>query len=262
VKIVRSATLAFTEASTALSVPLSLQARLVLAYYDAVNQKVDTDDEAYVTKTARTIYSSYDDSATALRENIDLLARKMEIYIDWASDFGHDPSKNNPTIADQMNVALLAASDCDKDIPFANGNTIRLKDKSGNPLKDQSGNPIQIDWYSAKHHVVTIGYCFDDTHKLAEPVRQWASKSPVDPARKADMMNPQKIDLAGRLSKLDARLNAFMNLTMYGIDQVRDKYRPDGFTCHVPILREATEFVGSVFSKFFNQRRLCMPIRT
>jgi hypothetical protein len=176
----------------------------------------------------------------------------MEIYIDWASDFGHDPSKNNPTIADQMNVALLAASD--KDIPFANGNTIRLKDKSG--------NPIQIDWYSAKHHVVTIGYCFDDTHKLAEPVRQWASKSPVDPARKADMMNPQKIDLAGRLSKLDARLNAFMNLTMYGIDQVRDKYRPDGFTCHVPILREATEFVGSVFSKFFNQRRLCMPIRT
>ena len=39
---------------------------------------------------------------------------------------------------------------------------------------------------------------------------------------------------------------------MDAIDQVRVKYRPDGFFCHVPIAREA---IG-LFS------RACTPVRT
>jgi len=249
-----AATSAFTETSTALSVPLSLQERLVFAFRDAVNEKVDANDDAYVTKSARAIYTGYDEAYTTLRENIDLLARKTEIYIDWASDFNHDPNASNPSIADQITVSLLGTSnfDCDKDLPFANGTTVQLKDRSGVPLKDKSGNPLQVDWYSAKHHVVTLAYCFDDTHKLVEPARQWASKSQVNPVRKADLLNPQKIDLAGRLNNQEGRLNAFMSLTMDAIDQVRVKYRPDGFFCHVPIAREA---IG-LFS------RACTPVRT
>lgn len=94
-----AATSAFTETSTALSVPLSLQERLVFAFRDAVSEKVDTDDDAYVTKIARAAYAGYDDAYTALRENVDLLARKTEIYIDWASDFGHDPNASDPSVA-------------------------------------------------------------------------------------------------------------------------------------------------------------------
>ena len=259
-----AATLAFTETSTALSVPLSLQERLVFAFRDAVSEKVDTDDDAYVTKSARATYAGYDDAYTALRENVDLMARKMEIYIDWASDFGHDPNASDPSAADQITVTLLGASnfDCDKDLPFANGSSVPLKDKSGNPLKDKNGNQLHVDWYSAKHHVVTIGYCFDDTHRLVEPVRQWASKSQVNPVQKADLMNPQKINLIGRLDNQEARLNAYMSLTMDAIDQIRVKYRPTGFLCHVPIVREGYDLFSRVFSSLFNNLRACTPVAT
>jgi hypothetical protein len=254
-----AATATFTDTSTALSVPMSLQERIVFAFRDAVNEKVDNDDDAYVTKSARVIYANYDTAYTALRENIDLLARKTEIYIDWASDFSHDPNANDPSIADEINVALLGTSnfDCDKDMPFANGSSVLLKDKSGNPLKDKSGNQLQLDWYSAKHHVVTIGYCIDDTHMLVEPVRQWAAKSQVNAARKADLLNPQKINLIGRLSNQEARLNAFMSLTMDAIDQIRLKYQPNGFSCHVPIVREA---IDQFYRHFFSPPRPgCSP---
>jgi len=259
-----AATSAFTETSTALSVPLSLQERLVFSFRDAVNEKVDTDDDAYVTKSARATYAGYDDAYTALRENVDLLARKMEIYIDWASDFGHDPNASDPSVADLITVALLSTSnfDCDKDLPFANGSSVPLNDKSGKPLNDKSGNQLHVDWYSAKHHVVTIGYCFDDTHKLVEPVRQWASKSQVNPVQKADLMNPQKIDLIGRLNNQEARLNALMSLTMDAIDQIRLKYRPTGFLCHVPGVRESYDLFSRLFSRFFNNLRACTPILT
>jgi hypothetical protein len=242
-----AATSAFTETSTALSVPLSLQERIVYSYYDAVNQKLDTDDNAYVTKSARAIYAAYEDSYTSLREHIDLLARKTEIYIDWASDFGHDPNANNPAVADPINVSLLSAYnfDCDKDMPFADG-------KTNVQLKDKKGNVLTIDWYSAKHHVVTMGYCLDDTNKLVEPVRQWASNSSVNAARKADLLDPQKIDLMGRLNNQELRLNAYMSLTMDAIDQIRLKYQPNGFFCHVPVVREA---IG-IFS------RACTPVQT
>jgi hypothetical protein len=248
-----AATSAFTEASTAFSVPLSLQKGMVSAFYDAVDQKLDTDDDAYATKNGRSLYAGYDAAYTALRQNIDLLGRKVEIYIDWASDPDHEPNWSNPT-GDPVSVDFLGTTkfDCDNDLPFANGASVELKDKSGKPLTDKAGNPLAVDWLSAKHHVFTMAYCFDVTHKLMEPARQWASKSQVDLARKADMMK-QKTDFIDRLNKQELRLNNFMSITMNAIDQVRVNYRPTGFICHVPIFREVFNHVGQIE---------CTPVRT
>jgi hypothetical protein len=52
----------FTDASTALSGPLSLQERLISGYFAAVNQKADTDDTAYVTKSTRAINGPYEEA--------------------------------------------------------------------------------------------------------------------------------------------------------------------------------------------------------
>src|SRR6516225_5144154 len=99
---------AFTDASTALSRPLSLQERLILGYFAAVDQKVDTDDTAYMTKRTRAINGPYEDAYTALRQNINLLARKVEIYLDWPSNPLHDPAINGlSATADPINNSSL-----------------------------------------------------------------------------------------------------------------------------------------------------------
>ena len=131
-----AATAAFADVSQALSTALSLQERLIFGFYDAVNQKVDTDDDAYVTKSARAINEKYETQYTALRENVNLLARKMELYIDWPSWPLRDLGAQNLPTADAVNLSLLGAHDfaCDKDdtMPFENGAaTLPLRDPSG-----------------------------------------------------------------------------------------------------------------------------------
>ncbi len=238
---------AFTDASTALSIPLSLQERLIFGYAAAAEETVDTDDDAYVTKSTRAINGNYEDSYTALRENINLIARKMEIYLDWASNIQRDPAKPGAPTADPINISLLGAYnfDCDKDddMPFEKGEaTLPLKDPDGK-LRD-----LTVDWNSAKHHVFTIAYCFEFTHKHMKTVRQWASKSRVDRAQREDFIK-QFPSLKKRLDNQVVRLNIFMGVAMNEIDRVRVKYRPNGYWCSVPIVREA-----------LGQK--CTPIRT
>ena len=98
---------AFTDASTALSGPLSLQERLISGYFAAVDQKVDADDTAYVTTSTRAINGPYEVAYTALRQNINLLARKVEIYLDWPSNPLHDPAINVSASADPINNSSL-----------------------------------------------------------------------------------------------------------------------------------------------------------
>jgi hypothetical protein len=134
--------------------------------------------------------------------------------------------------------------DCDKNMPSFDkeNSTLHLKKKD---------SKLDVDWYSAKHHVLTIQYCFDITHKFMEPVRQWASMSPVDPAKKGEFLD-KKSSIQDRLDKQVLRLNAFMSVAMSEIERIRVKYRPNGFVCNVPGVRET---IG-IFS------RRCTPIRT
>ena len=77
---------AFTDVSSAMSKAITLQQFLYFNYRDALNAKIDGDDRALEAKNARNLYPQYDELRTALRENIDLMARQVEITLDWASD--------------------------------------------------------------------------------------------------------------------------------------------------------------------------------
>jgi len=242
-----AATSAFSEVSNALSVPLTLQERLIFGFFDAVEQKVENDDDAYVTKNARAIYENYETAYAALGQNINLLARKMEIYLDWPSDLQRDPAKPGAPTADPINLSLLDAHnfDCDKDdtMPFGKGDaTLPLRDPSGELRK------LTVDWNSAKHHVFTIAYCFESTHKQMRTVRQWASKNHIDHAQIEEFIK-QFPALKKRMENQVVRLNIFMGVAMNEIDRIRVKYRPNGYWCNVPFARE-----------LLGQK--CTPVRT
>ncbi len=156
------------------------------------------------------------------------------IYVDWASDTSRDPAVSVPPTADPISISALGTFnfDCDNELPaFATG-------KSVLELKNNAGNALDVDWYSAKHNVLTIYYCFYVTHQLMKAARQWASASPVDAGEKSKFIK-QKDLILNRLSNQVFRLNAFMGLVLNEIEEVRVRYRPNGFWCSVPGVREA-----------------------
>src|SRR5262249_19519535 len=83
---------AFAEVSGALSTAMNLQQMIEADFRRALAQNVDADDTAFVTVSGRRLYQPYLDAQNSLKETIDVLARKMEIFVDWASDLTHDRS--------------------------------------------------------------------------------------------------------------------------------------------------------------------------
>ncbi len=241
-----AATAAFTETSNTLSIAITLQELLFYDFAHAVELHANNDDGALTSKNAHELYKPYEDAFSGLHENINLIARKMEIYLDWASDIGRDPATDTALGVDPISTSLLGVYnfDCDQDMPtFESGKSTLHKEKDGKGL--------DVDWYSAKHHVLTIEYCFDVTHKaLMEIVRQWASQSSLDQNVVAKFFTDKTVDhLQARLDSEVVRLNAYMSLAMSEIERIRVKYRPAGFWCSVPGVREA-----------IGQR--CAPVRT
>jgi hypothetical protein len=230
----KAATDAFTEASVALSTPLSLQERVVFGYFDSLDQGVDKKPNAYVAKNARALSAPYESAYTDLRERIDLLARRVEIYLDWPSDRNHDAANNVSPIADPINRSAFGtySFDCDNDMPnFTRaGSRVKLFNK------DRTDS-IELDWYSAKHNVLAIYYCFNLMQGQIRPIREWGANITLDPAEQRSF-NEKKKDIESRLTKQIVRLNAFLGLAMNSIDQIRAKYRPHGYVCSVPGVRE------------------------
>ena len=242
---------AFTDASTTLSRPLSLQERLIFGYFAAVDQKVDTDDTAFVTRSTRAINGPYEDAYTALRQNINLLARKVEIYLDWPSNPLHDPAINVLATADPINNSSLLGTynfKCDKDMPAFGKDKSTGKDLSNIELTSDDGKTINLDWYSAKHQALAIYYCFYAEHEAMKPVREWASGMKLDPTERTKYIDRKK-SIEDQLNNQVLRLYNFMGLAMNEIDEIRVKYRPNGYWCSVPGVRE-----------YFGQE--CKPIRT
>lgn len=243
-----AATAAFIDTSTALSTAITLQGMLFYDFLRASKLKASGDGNALATKDAQQLYKSYDDAAAALGENINLIARKMEIYIDWASDLDRDPAAQTTFGTDPISTSMLGAVDfdCDSDMPNFDPANHAITRKKGRTR-------LSIDWYSAKHHVLTIAYCFHVTHQVSmELVRQWASQSTLDPAAMtAFFANGSADRLQTRLDSEVVRLNAFMSRAMNEIEHIRVKYRPNGLYCSLPGVREA---VG-----LFSNR--CTPLR-
>jgi hypothetical protein len=248
-----AATQAFADASSALSVPLALQKQLISGYHNAIATNTDSDNAAYETANAHSIYKSYTDAYRSLSENYNLLARKMELYLDWPSNLTRDPATDSAPTTDIINMSLLNTYgfDCEDDMPSFQRVDPEDKNKNDSQVElPHHGKPVlTVDWYSAKHNVLAIETCFEITHEAMTPVRQWASGSTVDQVARTKFINTNFDIFSKRASNQVLRLNAFMSLAMYDIDKIRVKYRPNGFLCSVPIVR------GALGKK-------CMPVRT
>jgi hypothetical protein len=230
-----SATQVFAEASTALSSAISLQQQLINYFYAAVPNGVYKDDGAYPTASARAMYKDYVDSYTSLHQNYNLLARKAEIYLDWPSDPTHDAATNTGPNVDPFNMSTLGEFDfnCEKYLPNFAPDKVRI------PLTDQhDGTTATLDWNSAKHHVLTMQYCFDVTHKKLTGLLEWASKSTIAQADWDYLTNKdtQELFQKTRANNQALRLNAFVGVAMGHIEAISARYRPNGYWCSVPIV--------------------------
>jgi hypothetical protein len=245
----------FTEVSTTFSKAIILQQTLYFDYQDAIKFGTLKNETALETKNARAIYQEYYSLRTKLRESIDLLARKMEIDLDWPSDIERDAANVKTIGSDPMNRIALGAYnfDCDgaKYKPSFDPKNFTADVPPPESLLKENPEalPLGIDWRSAKHHLLTLYFCFNQTHGNIEAVREWASNSFISDAAQEKF---SKYDIRSELDGIAIRLNAFMTLTMRDIEVIRVKFRPRGWYCHVPIVREIVDTSG----------KICMPIRT
>ena len=221
-----AATDTFKQTATTLSTAITLQSLLFYDFFHGATLKAGDDKNALTSKNAQDLYKPYEDAAAGLHENVNLLARQVEIYLDWASDLSRDPATNTSFNIDPISTSLLGTVgfDCDDDMPKF-GKDDHTIDK---PYGKKS---LTVDWYSAKHNVLTIAYCFDVTHKTyMETVRQWASQSSLAKDQIAAFFSAGKDkNLQARLDSEVVRVNDFMSRAMNEIEGIRVKYRPTGF---------------------------------
>lgn len=235
-----------SEITTALSNAATLQQRLISDFYAALVNDSYKDDGAYLTTDAREMYKSYLGAYLSLHQNYDLLARKAEIYLDWPSDRNHDAETNTAPNVDPLNISTLGkfGFDCEKYMPtFAEGT-------APSPLTNKDDHSVvYLDWNSAKHHVLSMEYCFNVTHQGSRAAMEWASKNHIDPTDFQNMTNNEELLNKTRPTNQVLRLNKFIALAMGDIERMRVRYRPNGYWCSVPGVREWIE------------REKCLPVR-
>ena len=272
-----AATKTFVDISNAFAEGQMLQELIFYNFKTSLNPKNDAGDKQMTTQAGTGIFPKYTNARTGLRQNASVFAHKAELYIDWASDLGRDPAAPRVLDQDPLTEALLGTYNFDCDAaanlpqlaptgPAPPGSpatcsagpprqlasqTVNLCARDGNGRIDTGKAPVTIDWQSAKHHVLTLHYCFEQAHRQIVTARIWASNNTVTDERATTFRNEQDRYEAS-LDKQVVRLNAFMSLTMGHLERIQLKYRPAGFVCHVPLLRDA---IGLFSSK-------CTPLGT
>jgi hypothetical protein len=114
----------YADISTMFSKAITLQQYLFFDYRDSVKSNADGDDHAIYAKNAHAIFQPYDDLRISLRENIDLLARKVEKDLDWNSNTLRDAAKVKTIGTDKVTRLALGhydfACESDKYMPSFN----------------------------------------------------------------------------------------------------------------------------------------------
>lgn len=251
----KSAETTFTEVATTFATAVTLQQILFFSYRDAIKANKETDDKSLEFKNARAVYEKYAELHTSLLENIDLLARRVEMNLDWASNTNRDAADPGQVGADPISRIKLGAYNfnCDspKNMPdFDTGYVeLRAEDDAGKPRTDMP--PLHIDWYSAKHELLTMYVCFEYNHRLLAAARQWAAPSTIDPAAK-ERFKTRFSDMNESLDGEAFRLHSFLILAARRIEGIRVKFRPSVWYCHMALVRQIVD----LYSK------KCTPIRT
>ena len=91
-------------------------------------------------------------------------------------------------------------------------------------------------------------YCFEAAHDKLAAARQWASGSDRDAAKESEILEREK-EINAQLDDLAGRVSAFSSLALHQMERIRVKYRPVGFWCSVPLVRNIPSLN-------------CFPIRT
>jgi hypothetical protein len=123
-----AATATFTEILARILRSAGPAANPVFRFHPRRPRQIDESDQALATKNARAISEHYEKARIALRENIDVLTRKAEVYIDWASDTWRDPADKRNVDGDPLSRQVLRdyAFDCSDKYNFpAFGNVNR-----------------------------------------------------------------------------------------------------------------------------------------
>lgn len=278
-----AATTTFMDISNAFSEAQTLQQLLYFNFAAALDDQSESNPQALTTKNGREIFPSYEHARALLRQNSDILARRAEIYIDWASDLNRDPAETRTPNTDPLTQPLLGAYnfDCEDSGNFPHFENVTDKKKTGfqnpdqNPcvVEDQKNydpdksyinlcarrdgkivpnkSSITIHWYSTKHQVMIMHYCFQVAHARLAAAREWASQSDLSEQKKARFL-AERDQARAELDNEVIRLNAFMSLAMFQIEKIRVKYRPVSFVCHVPLVSYVTNLIDGS----------CSPIRT
>jgi hypothetical protein len=270
----------FSEISHPFSEMQALQQTLYIDFARAFGEKSSASDKAQATKEAQAISERYEKARNELRENIDLLTRKAEIYIDRASDPYRDPAEKHNVDPDPLSRRVLRNSDfdCSNKFYFPAFGNVDLPDDD-TPAKEVADDQYcaipekrsiddktkpkdasirictgpndkaakRINWYSAKHHVLTMHHCLESAHDRLAAARQWASGTARDGAKESDILQGEEIN--DKLDDLAGRINAFNSLALYQMERIRVKYRPSGLWCNVPLVWNISSLN-------------CFPIRT
>lgn len=274
-----SATATFVEISNAFAEAQMLQQLIFFDFADSLSDSADAGDKGMVTQAANDSFPNYLKARSALRQNSGVFAHRAEIYIDWASDLDRDPAAQSTLDSDPLTETLLGNYNFDCDAPanfprfgaagnptaptsatvacsagnMDNGDAQRTHlcaRRADTGTIDPAKPPITIDWRSAKHHLLTMHYCYEIAHTQIATARVWASKNNVSD-EKIKTFRENEATYKSSLTNQVMRLNAFMSLAMSELERIRVKYRPSGFLCHVPLVRDAI----SLFSP------RCTPVR-
>jgi hypothetical protein len=219
------ATETFVEVSAELASAMNLQQLIYFNHKQAVNENVDNKKDSLQYRNANKVCEEYFTARTGLRRHVDLLARKMEMFIDR-------PSVPEPTVS-PLRIVLQ-----DPIVPAPVATNLDALQQSGFDcaahlpkfgVRDIAG----IDWFSSKHHVVTFYHCLEKIHSRIYISRAWASGAAVDDDdRKKFKEEDRQTRTESMLNDQITRLNAFMVLAMRRIEDIRQKNRPRGFVCH------------------------------
>jgi hypothetical protein len=259
-KQISDAQTTYADISATLSKAITLQQYLFFDYRDAVAENRDGDEHAMEAKHARSIYQPYDDLRVSLRESIDLLAHKVETTLDWRSNPWRDAA-TAPIGDDPMTRLALGHYDfeCDSEkyMPcFELGHTKVDVPPSKAVLKDiPNAKALGLDWYSSKHQLLVLYYCFEVLHRRIATPLAWAAPGTVSAEAKKDFRDKSQATLES-LNREAVRLNMFMTLAARRVENIQVKFRPRGWYCHIPVLREVLDGVTGIWSA-----GLCMPLR-
>jgi hypothetical protein len=277
----QDATKAFVDISDAYAEAQMQQQVLYFNFSATEDDTADAGNKALTTAAAKDVYPAYVKSRDALRQNSNIVARKAELYIDWAANLERDAADTLAIDGDPLKETLLGDYnfDCDAKDNFAHFELPAAGDKpdkvaeaknyeerkkfkedfclAPNEMKteasvgsetvfcaaddnrkiDHSKRPLQINWLSAKHHVMVMHYCFEATHGLLLPARIWASGSPVSDKLMAKFVDYRKKGIyQDSLDHEVIRLDDFLSLVMSELERIRVKYRPSSFYCNLPLL--------------------------